>query len=113
MAQNARPSIPQQATETRRTLAAVPQGTSAAAMPRRGFVLYVGLDDADNSPLTSTADLAEVAETLRDLARELLPSAETHAALSLSPRATGPDSVDAVRDRFDRLHLVRPEDSGA
>jgi len=113
MAQNARPTIPQQASETRRTLAAVPHGTSAAAMPRRGFVLYVGIDDADNSPLTSSADLAEVAEMLRDLARELLPSAETHAALSLSPRATGPDTVNAVRDRFDRLRLVTPDDTEA
>ena len=72
--------------------------------PHAGFVLYVGLrDDPDDGP-TGARELAEVAETLRDLARELLPTAETFTALSLVPQRAGPDDVRTLRDRLSHLH---------
>jgi len=72
--------------------------------PRAGFVLYVGLrDDPDDGP-TGARELAEVAETVRDLARELLPTAETFTALSLVPQRAGPDDVRTLRDRLSHLH---------
>ncbi|PVU83134.1 transcriptional regulator [Cellulomonas sp. WB94] len=71
---------------------------------RAGFVLYVGLhDDPDGGP-TGARELAEVAETLRDLARELMPTAETFTALSLVPQRAGPDDVQTLRDRLSHLH---------
>jgi len=72
--------------------------------PHAGFVLYVGLrDDPDDGP-TGARELAEVAETVRDLARELLPTAETFTALSLVPQRAGPDDVRTLRDRLSHLH---------
>lgn len=68
--------------------------------PRAGFVLYVGLHDDPDSGPTGARELAEVAETLRDLARELMPTAETFIALSLVPRRAGPDDVRTLRDRL-------------
>ncbi|MFB9955658.1 hypothetical protein [Cellulomonas denverensis] len=71
---------------------------------RAGFVLYVGLNDGDGH----TAELAEVAEALRDLARDLLPTAETYTALSLVPGA----GTNDVRDLRDRLGRLRPLEGG-
>lgn len=81
--------------------------------PRTGFVLYVGLSDDEDAPGTSSSDrtgtpddLAEIAETLRDLARELLPTAETFTALSLVPTGTGSDDVQSLRHRLTHLRLL-------
>lgn len=68
---------------------------------RAGFVLYVGLNGAEGG---RAAELAEVAEALRDLARDMLPTAETYTALSLVP-GTG---TDDVRDLRERLTQLRP-----
>ncbi len=54
--------------------------------------------------LGAFADLAEVAEALRDLARDLLPTAETFTALSLVP-AGREDDVQSIRHR---LAALRP-----
>ena len=75
--------------------------------PRAGFVHYVGLhDDPDGGPTGARelAEVAEVAATLRDLARELMPTAETFTALSLIPQRAGPDDVRTLRDRLADLH---------
>ncbi|MFI2753753.1 hypothetical protein ACGIF2_09995 [Cellulomonas sp. P22] len=81
--------------------------------PRTGFVLYVGLSDDQDAPGTVPAvqagtpgDLAEIAEALRDLARELLPTAETFTALSLVPSGTGSDDVQSLRHRLTHLRLL-------
>ncbi len=90
--------------------------------PRAGFVLYVGLRDHDDTtephdpPLDDVhsaradfgaAELTEIAETLRDLARELLPTAETFTALSLVPGGgEGPDDVQSLRKRLSHLRLL-------
>jgi len=55
-----------------------------------GFVLYVGVDEESfgRGP-DALRDLVEAAETLQELARDLLPEAETFTTLSLTPPATG------------------------
>src|SRR3954453_22300900 len=80
-----------------------PSSSTADAPLRAGFVLYVGLDQEPTDSTTASGDLAEVAETLRDLARDLLPTAETFTALSLVPTAAAPDEVGTLRDRLSRL----------
>jgi hypothetical protein len=71
-------------------------------------VLYVGLNGDDATG--QVAELAEVAESLRDLARDLLPTAETYTAQSLVP-GTGTDDVRDLRDRLS--HLAPLEACGA
>ena len=69
---------------------AVPDGTEA-----RGFVLYVGIDEAK-----ATADgttLHRIVEALRALTAEIAPSAETYAAVALAPEGAGGRDVDVVR----------------
>lgn len=89
-------SLPSAGTATHQT------ATSPSA--RAGFVLYVGLQ-GDSAALDAqhAADLAEVAEALRDLARDLLPTAETFTALSLMPGPSGPDDVQSLRARLSEL----------
>lgn len=78
--------------------AAPPRADGAAG--RAGFVLYVGLQgDAPGLDAGHAADLAEVAEALRDLARDLLPTAETFTALSLVPTGRE-DDVQSIRHRL-------------
>lgn len=78
----------------------------ATGAGRAGFVLYVGLSE-DDAGGPGAADLAEVAEALRDLAQDLLPAAETFTALSLVP-GTGSDDVQTLRAR---LAALRPLDA--
>lgn len=94
-----------------RRLPAAREPAGTGPQPERaGFVLYVGLQgDSPELDARHTADLAEVAEALRDLARDLLPAAETYTALSLVP-GTGPDDV---RDLRARLAALRPLEGGA
>lgn len=81
--------------------------TTADGQPARaGFVLYVGLQgETPDLDAAHAADLAEVAEALRDLARELLPAAETFTALSLVP-GTGADDVPSLRARLASLRTL-------
>lgn len=81
----------------------------AARPDRAGFVLYVGLNGEDGAAAGQAADLAEVAEALRDLARDLLPAAETYTALSLVP-GTGSDDVHDLRDRLAALRPLEEPD---
>ena len=73
-----------------RRLSAVPDGTEA-----RGFVLYVGLDqakaDADGTSLHA------LVEALRGVTAELAPSAATHAAVALAPAGIGGNDLEIVR----------------
>jgi DNA-binding winged helix-turn-helix (wHTH) protein len=69
---------------------AVPDGPEA-----RGFVLYVGLDEAKAA--ASGTDLGTLVAALRQLTAELAPAAETYAAVALAPRASGGRDVDVVR----------------
>ena len=69
---------------------AVPDGTEA-----RGFVLYVGIDEA--KALAAGTDLGHIVEALKKLTGEIAPGAETYAAVALAPRGAGGRDVDVVR----------------
>lgn len=69
---------------------AVPAGTQA-----RGFVLYVGLDEAKAA--AAGTSLHRIVEELRKLTQAIAPSAETHAAVALAPEGAGGRDVDVVR----------------
>ena len=71
-------------------LRAVPQGTEA-----RGFVLYVGIDELKAA--SAGTDLSAIVEQLKQLAQQLVPTAETHAAVALAPVGAGGRDVDVVR----------------
>jgi len=69
---------------------AVPEGTEA-----RGFVLYVGLDEAKAA--AAGIDLGRLVLELKKLTVDLAPGAETHAAVALAPAGAGGRDVDVVR----------------
>ncbi|KQX05316.1 MULTISPECIES: winged helix-turn-helix domain-containing protein [unclassified Leifsonia] len=69
---------------------AVPDGTEA-----RGFVLYVGFDEAKAAASGTT--LHRVVEALKALAAEVAPGSETYAAVALAPQGAGGRDVDVVR----------------
>ncbi|MEO7123567.1 MAG: winged helix-turn-helix domain-containing protein [Lacisediminihabitans sp.] len=71
-------------------LRAVPSGTEP-----RGFVLYVGVDELKAA--SAGIDLGHLVEALKKLTTELVPSAETYAAVALAPRGAGGRDVDVVR----------------
>lgn len=71
-------------------LRAVPEGTEA-----RGFVLYVGLDEAKAA--AAGIDLGRLVVELKKLTVDLAPGAETHAAVALAPAGAGGRDVDVVR----------------
>lgn len=69
---------------------AVPVGTEA-----RGFVLYVGVDET--KALEAGTDLGAIVEALKKLTADLVPTAETYAAVALAPQGAGGRDVDVVR----------------
>lgn len=73
-----------------RHLRAVPAGTEP-----RGFVLYVGIDDAKAA--AAGTDLGAIVEQLKKLTAQLAPGAETYAAVALAPAGAGGRDVDVVR----------------
>ncbi len=75
---------------SRARIRAVPDGTEP-----RGFVLYVGIDEAKAA--ASGTDLGALVTALRKLTQDLAPSAETYAAVALAPQGSGGRDVDVVR----------------
>ncbi|RUR03333.1 winged helix-turn-helix domain-containing protein [Labedella endophytica] len=73
-----------------RRLSAVPDGAEA-----RGFVLYVGVDEAKAA--AAGTDLGALVQALKALAADLVPSSETYAAVALAPEGVGGRDVDVVR----------------
>ncbi|TFC92212.1 winged helix-turn-helix domain-containing protein [Cryobacterium sp. TMT3-29-2] len=69
---------------------AVPDGTQA-----RGFVLYVGIDEA--TAAAAGTSLSRIVEALKTLTGTIAPTAETHAAVALAPAGAGGRDVDVVR----------------
>ncbi|MDQ1581820.1 MAG: hypothetical protein QOD05_2595 [Microbacteriaceae bacterium] len=69
---------------------AVPDGAEA-----RGFVLYVGIDEAKAA--AAGTDLGRIVEALKQLTAEIAPEAETYAAVALAPEGAGGRDVDVVR----------------
>jgi DNA-binding winged helix-turn-helix (wHTH) protein len=72
------------------SLRLVPDGSEA-----RGFALYVGVDE--EKARAAGVDLPALVEALRALTAELVPSAETYAAVALAPAGLGGRDVDIVR----------------
>jgi len=75
---------------TRPAIRAVPEGTEA-----RGFALYIGIDE--QKALDAGTDLGAVVTALKKLASELVPGAESYAAVALAPVGAGGRDVDVVR----------------
>ena len=71
-------------------LRAVADGVEA-----RGFVLYVGVDEA--KALAAGTSLGALVEALKRVTAEFAPAAETYAAVALAPRGAGGRDVDVVR----------------
>jgi DNA-binding winged helix-turn-helix (wHTH) protein len=69
---------------------AVPDGTEA-----RGFVLYVGIDEAKAA--AAGTSLHRIVEALKTLASDIAPAAETYAAVALAPEGVGGRDVEVVR----------------
>lgn len=71
-------------------LRAIPEGTQA-----RGFVLYVGVDEAKAE--AAGIDLGGLVSALKNLTAQLVPTSETYAAVALAPQGAGGRDVDVVR----------------
>lgn len=82
----ARPNVAHAAPRIR----AVPEGTQA-----RGFVLYVGIDEAKAA--AAGTSLHRIVEALKALTIGLAPTAETYAAVAIAPEGAGGRDVDVVR----------------
>ena len=87
---NARPALALAPAPAAPRIRAVPEGTEA-----RGFVLYVGIDEAKAA--AAGTSLHRIVEALKALTEELAPNAETHAAVALAPAGAGGRDVDVVR----------------
>ncbi|KQT96604.1 winged helix-turn-helix domain-containing protein [Sanguibacter sp. Leaf3] len=104
----AAPSVTRTNTSTS-TAQGITRGDTGAPRPQQGFVLWVGV--APDGRDQRTAEIVELAEALGELARELLPTAETFTALSLGQTSGGrgggrTGELGALRDRLAHLQLV-------
>ena len=84
-----------------------PNDVSTTTRPQPGFLLWVGVNPADRR--RHAAEIIELAETLGELARELLPTAETFTALSLGeggPRTPRTEDLGALRQRLSALEVI-------
>lgn len=61
----------------------------------RGFALYVGIDE--QQAVDAGVSLTELVKALRATLSELVPGAETYAAVALAPKGAGGRNVDVVR----------------
>ena len=69
-----------------------PEARTAEA---RGFALFVGIDEA--TARAAGIDLATLVEQLRRVTAELVPAAETYAAVAFAPAGAGGRDLDIVR----------------
>ena len=84
-----------------------PIDVSPTSRPQPGFLLWVGVNPADRR--RHAAEIIELAETLGELARELLPTAETFTALSLGevgPQTPRTEDLGALRQRLAALEVI-------
>ncbi|MEO8094971.1 MAG: winged helix-turn-helix domain-containing protein [Pseudolysinimonas sp.] len=86
----AEPAITSTPTAGPSKLRAVPEGTEA-----RGFALYIGIDE--QKALDAGTDLGAIVTALKALAADLVPGAESYAAVALAPVGAGGRDVDVVR----------------
>src|SRR5690606_3928690 len=84
-------AVPQPAPEPERArIHAVPEGTEA-----RGFALYVGVDELKAAE--AGVSLPQLVQALKRTISELVPEAESYAAVALAPQGAGGRDVDVVR----------------
>ena len=81
---------------------ALPRSTPRTVAPNAGLLLYVSLPAQTG---LGAADLAEAADLLQEMALELLPGAESVAALSLA--TAGSDDIHDLGDRLTHLRLLQ------
>ncbi|THG31073.1 winged helix-turn-helix domain-containing protein [Naasia lichenicola] len=67
----------------------------ADGVEARGFVLYVGVDEA--KALAAGTSLGSLVEALKRVTAEHVAAAETYAAVALAPKGAGGRDVDVVR----------------
>ena len=63
----------------------IPPVVPAGSRPMPGFTLQVGVAESFGHGPQAVRDLMEAAETLQELARDLLPRSETFTTLSVTP----------------------------
>lgn len=73
-----------------------PQPQDAAGTEARGFVLYVGLDEAKAAAAGTT--LVEVVQQLRRAVAQIAPEAQTYAAVALAHAGAPGDDLQVVRN---------------
>ncbi|HEV7623840.1 MAG TPA: winged helix-turn-helix domain-containing protein [Amnibacterium sp.] len=73
----------------------LPVEAPTPAPEARGFALFVGVDEA--AARAAGVDLATLVETLRRVTADLVPSAETYAAVAFAPAGAGGRDLDIVR----------------
>ncbi|MFD1214585.1 winged helix family transcriptional regulator, partial [Arthrobacter sp. GCM10027362] len=61
----------------------------------RGFVLYVGLDEA--AAAAAGTSLTRLASQIRSYVQSLVPAAQSHAAVALAPADAPGENIDVVR----------------
>lgn len=81
-----------------------PGKQNTSAREARGFVLYVGLDEA-KAQLDDTT-LTKLVEALKRVTGEVAPHAETYAAVALAPKGTGGRDIDVVRLALGEPHAL-------
>ncbi len=77
------------------TPASPPAKSPSPKNQARGFALYVGIDEA--TAAAHGIDLGKIVEALKNLTTQLVPDAETYAAVALAPEQAGGRDVDVVR----------------
>jgi DNA-binding winged helix-turn-helix (wHTH) protein len=87
-------------TEPTPVIANAGQGVQPVAQDNvaRGFVLYVGLDE-DAAKAAGTS-LTKLAQEIRAHVQQLVPSAQSYAAVALAPSDAPGDDIDVVRNAF-------------
>ncbi|MGO3256781.1 MAG: winged helix-turn-helix domain-containing protein [Glutamicibacter ardleyensis] len=80
-------------------------GTPSVDTSARGFVLYVGLDEA--AAQAQGTSLGKLATQVRAFLATLSPQAQTHAAVALAPTSAQGEPIDVVRQALGDPTLSR------
>ena len=89
------PAVPAPARPDLRLVPDLEVESPTPAPEARGFALFVGVDET--AARAAGVDLATLVETLRRVTAELVPSAETYAAVAFAPAGAGGRDLDIVR----------------